>query len=254
MNWIKSMISIGVVALMIVLSSCGDDPEFSTVDLNFTLTYEDQPLVAFDELDYALDFKVLFTKYSLFMSDITLKSTEGDHTLSNVEFVDLLTGVNDVPSAEAGKTLTFMQVPTRKYDGISFNIGVPTDVNTTDPASYDASSPLSNNGEYWVGWSSYIFHKIEGKMDSAGDGTFADGVALHIGSDQAFRSFDINANIEIDEDSESIKLEFDLNDILNINGAYFDFRETPQVHHLGVLPAVLPILDNTDSGISVTVE
>lgn len=254
MNWTKSIISIGSLFLLIIISSCGSDPEFSTVDMNFTLTYEDEPLVAFDEIDYALDFKVFFTKYSLFMSDITLKSTEGGHTLSNVEFLDLLTGVNDLSAAEAGKTLTYLEVPTRKYDGISFNIGVPSEVNITDPASYDASSPLSNNGEYWVGWSSYIFHKIEGKMDGAGDGTFADGVALHIGSDQAFRSFNINANIDINDEKESIKLEFDLAEILNIDGTYFDFRETPQVHHLGVLPKVLPILDNTDSGISVSAE
>ena len=174
--------------------------------------------------------------------------------MSNVEFIDLLTGVNDISSAEEGKTLTFLEVPTRSYDGISFNIGVPADVNTTEPASYDASSPLSNNGEYWVGWTSYIFHKIEGKMDGAGDGTFADGLALHIGSDQAFRSFNINANIDINDENESIKLQFDLSDILNIDGTFFDFRETPQVHHLGVLPKVLPILDNTDTGISISVE
>ena len=54
MNWIKSINSMGVVALIIIISSCGSDPEFSTVDLNFTLTYEDQPLVAFDEIDYCL--------------------------------------------------------------------------------------------------------------------------------------------------------------------------------------------------------
>jgi len=129
MNWIKSLAGIAIL-VAIILGSCNSDPEFSTVDLNFTLTFDDQPLVAFEEIDYALDYKVFFTKYSLFMSDITLKSAEGDHVLSNVEFIDLLTGVNDGNSAEAGKTLSFLEVPTRIYDGISFNIGVPSEVNT----------------------------------------------------------------------------------------------------------------------------
>ncbi len=248
-------LSFSILILIVAsLMSCGDDPEFSNVDLNFTLSYEDAPLVAFDELDYALDYKVFFTKYSLYLSDITLKSSEGDHMLSTVEFLDLLTGVASQTDAEAGKTLSFSDVPVRNYDALTFNIGVPSEVNTTEPASYDVSSPLSNNGEYWVGWSSYIFHKIEGKMDTAGDGSFEDGLALHIGSDDAFRSVSINTNININEEKETIKIDFDLSDILNLDGSYFDFRETPQVHSLGVLPKVLPILDNTSQGITISVQ
>ena len=35
---------------------------------------------------------------------------------------------------------------------------------------------------------------------------------------------------------------------------YFNFQETSQIHHLGVLPRALPILDNTINGISITQE
>jgi len=253
MNINKLLIKItALMVLIFALSSCSSDVDQATVDLNFTLSYDDHPLVGFEELTYPLDFKVFFTKYSLFISDVTLVSTEGNHVLSNVEFLDLLTGVTNIADATSGKTLTYLDVPTRQYSGISFNIGVPTDLNATEPATYDASSPLSNNGEYWVGWSSYIFHKIEGKMDADGDGEPEAGIALHIGSDQAFRAVNVNSPIDINEERETIAINLDLVDILNIDGAFFDFIETPQIHHLGVLPKALPILDNTIKNIEVS--
>ena len=237
--------------LVLLISSCNSDVEVATVELQFTLTYEDAPLVAFDELSYPLGYKVFFTKYSLFLSDISLTSLEGDHQLSQVEFIDLLTGIDDIVSAENGKSLVYQNVPARSYDGLSFNIGVPSEVNATEPASYDVNSPLSNNGEYWVGWTSYIFHKIEGKVDADGDGVPEAGVALHIGSDQAFRRTKINVPISIDKGQETININFDLAYNLNIDGGFFDIIATPQIHHLGVLPKALPILDSTVKNIKV---
>ncbi len=245
-----------IVVFLFILASCSEDSEVANVDLNFTLTFEDNALVAFNELQYPRGYPVFFTKYSLFLSDITLHGAEGEYVLSNVEFIDLLTDVVTQQEAMNGKTISFNDVPAGTYNSISFNIGVPPEVNRTVPAEYDPDHPLSNNGEYWVGWSSYIFHKIEGQMDSDGDNVLDAGIALHIGSDEAFRSLRIDREIIIDEGSEEIGISFDLSDILNLDGAgnYYDFLDTPQIHHLGVLPKALPILDNTINGISVTQE
>lgn len=247
-----SRAAILILILLMSLFSCTDTIEEATVDLNFTLSYQDEPLVAFEERDYPLGFKVFFTKYSLYISDVELTSIEGNHKLSDVEFLDLLTGVNDDATAEEGQIRTYLNVPARQYDGLTFNIGVPSEVNATEPASYNPDSPLSNNGEYWVGWSSYIFHKIEGKFDSDGDGDAEAGLALHIGSDMAFREVRISAPINIDQEKEVINVQFDLAENLNIDGTFFDIQATPQIHHLGVLPKALPILDNTAKKIVVT--
>lgn len=240
-----------LLLIMLFTSSCNSDIEEATVELQFTLTYEDAPLVSFDEVSYPLGYDVFFTKYSLYLSDIKLTSAEGDHELSKVEFLDLLTGVEDVSSAEAGQSLVYQNVPARSFEGLSFNIGVPSEVNATEPASYDINSPLSNNGEYWVGWTSYIFHKIEGKVDADGDGTPEAGLALHIGSDQAFRKANITVPINIDKERETINVNFDLSDILNIDGSFFDILATPQIHHLGILPKALPILDSTVENVQI---
>ena len=243
MKTIKIIVLITTIG--IGFNACSEDNQLSQVDLNFTLTYDGSPLVGFSDFTYPLGYEVFFSKYSLFLSDITLTSSDGNHQLSDVEFIDLLTGVDTEDKARSGSTLQYLNVPSKTYSGISFNIGVPETVNLTAPADYDSTSPLSNNGEYWVGWTSYIFHKIEGKMDADNDGDPEAGIALHIGSDDAFRQISISQSLDISDDQETILINFDLKEILEINGVFFDFQDTPQIHHLGVLPKALPILDNT---------
>jgi hypothetical protein len=232
--------------------SCGDDNAPADLDVNFKLEFDDTPLVGFATQVYPEGYNVFFTKYSLFMHNVTLTSPEGDHILSNVEWIDLLNNVTSEADALAGKSLSFSGVPRRAYTGLSFDIGVPSDINLTTPADYQSSSALSNNGEYWIGWTSYIFHKIEGMMDTDGDGEPDKGIALHIGSDDAFRSISIDLPLEINDAQEQLSVTFDLMDILNIDDQFYDFQETPQVHHLGVLPKVLPILDNLKAGLEVS--
>ena len=243
---------LAILFLSLLLTSCDDNVEESNVDLNIQLNYDGLPLYTGLEVDYALGYQVFFTKYSFYLSDITLTSTEGEYLLSSVEFVDLLAGKTDAESAEGGTSLTYAKVPTREYTGLKMNIGVPTSVNATAPNTYDIESPLANTGEYWEGWSSYIFHKIEGRIDDPnGTEAFETALAIHIGSDAAFRSFSINTPISLDKENETIKMSIDLAKAFEVDGGTFDLLETPQVHHLGVLPKVLPILDATESAFEI---
>lgn len=241
-----------LAAAVLTLGSCADADESSALDLDFTLTYDSEPLVSFDEKEYPLDYTVFFTKYSMYISDITLMSSEGSVKLADVAFVDLLRDAVDVSSAERGQRLSFTEVPRRQYDGISFNIGVPTNVNTTSPVDYDPTTPLGNNSEYWAGWESYVFHKIEGQMDEDGDGETDTSVALHMGSDDAFRSVRVYVPINISADRENLQINFDILDALAIDGSYFDFMETRQIHSLEVLPRTFPLLDSTSEAVEVT--
>lgn len=250
----KSLLTsvLAILLVSLVYTSCGDEVEESNVDLNILLNYDGLPLYTGLEVDYALGYQVFFTKYSFYLSDITLTSSEGDYLLSAVEFVDLLAGKTDAASAEEGTSLTYASVPTREYSGLKMNIGVPTSINATAPNSYDSGSPLANTGEYWEGWSSYIFHKIEGRIDDASDsGSFETALALHIGSDAAFRSITIDTPISIDKENETINMSIDLAKAFEVDGGTFNLLETPQVHHLGVLPKVLPILDATENAFDI---
>ena len=243
MNFIKCICT-GLV-LSTLLFACSSDDGEGAVELNFKLTYDGNPLVAGEEYAYPLGFPFIVTKYSMFLSELSMSNGESSIDLSQAVFLDLAGNQFDMENAQRGSTIRFENIPSDNYSMLNISIGLPETLNSTNPSNYTADSPLSNTGEYWGGWESYIFHKLEGRMDADNDGELESGIALHIGSNDAYRTKQVNREIRVTNDqTTNVEISIDLKDILEVNGAAFDLIETPQVHHLGVLPQVLPIMDN----------
>lgn len=238
-NYLLLLIVLGL------LSSCGGD-DTADVNVNFRLVNDGEPIAAFDQWEYPLGYDIFLTKYSFFISALSVKNEDGEsETLLDYEWMDLLAEQIDAESALVGKTFTVADFPIGNYTELSINLGVDESTNAMSPADFSTNHPLGNTGEYWAGWESYIFHKMEGKIDSDGDGMFEKNVALHIGSNSAFRSKTEARNITISEDGDNtITFEIDLRDIINIDGSVFDLDKMPQIHSEAVLPNVLPLMDN----------
>ena len=249
----KSILRLAFLSFLLVFASCGKDEVAKDLTINIKLVNKGNPVVGFESFAYPGGYDMFLTKFSLFVSNLQL-IREDNSSLSlgtDVFFLDLLDGVETLDRAEQGISLLVTNVPTEdSFNRIRFSVGVPSDLNATEPSDYDVGNALSNSGEYWVGWSSYIFHKTEGKIDADNDGEFETNIALHIGSDEAFRSaeFDIDLNIE---NKQELQILVDIDDIFNIGGEYYDFVETPQIHHLGLLPKALPIMDALSSEIII---
>ena len=181
----------------------------------------------------------------MFLSELSIENGTTSYDISDAIFLDLAAEQFDAQIAQQGTTLVFENIPEESYTSMRISLGLPSAVNSTDPTDYTTDSPLANAGEYWAGWESYIFHKLEGKMDPDGDGELDAGIALHIGSNDAYRSGSINRSIIVKGgETTTINIELDLMKLLTVEEQAFDLIETPQVHHLGVLPKVLPIMDN----------
>lgn len=228
-----------------MIVSCHNASDADTdLTLRFLLTYDGNPLASFDELEFSGHQKVFFTKYSFYLSDIKLVANEGENLLSPVEFIDLLTGIDSWAKAKLGVSRIYSEVPAGLYKGVTFNIGLNDNVNATDPSQYTNTQALGNSGEYWIGWSSYIFNKLEGKLDHNGDGLFETNIAIHIGSNQAFRSVVIDTSFALREGKGELVIGIDLKEVLTIKNQHFDLHETHQVHSIEQLPKALLILDN----------
>jgi len=240
-----SKIACAVILLSIFHLSCKEDDKLGSVEFNFKLLYDGSPLVAGKEYEYPLGFNFFVTKYSMFLSEINISSAEIDYNLTDVVFLDLASSQFDDQSAQQGTTVRFSGVPEGEYENLNISLGLPESVNGTNPSNYGSESSLANTGEYWEGWESYIFHKLEGRMDTDNDGELEAGIALHIGSNDAYRNKQINKQIIVnDGETTTVNINIDLVEVMMINGQAFDLQETPQVHHLGVLPKVLPLMDN----------
>ena len=207
-------------------------------------------MAGFESFNYPNGYQMLLSKFSLFISNIELRGTSNNVNLADIAFIDFFNGVTTSTQAEEGISLVINDIPVDQYNLLSYAIGVPSDLNALEPSDFDNTSALSNSGEYWIGWSSYIFHKTEGKIDQDGDGQFETNIALHVGSNAAYRK----AEHTIDFDLTQIdQLDFivDVDEIFKMKNSYFDFVETPQIHHLGQLPQVLPIMDALATKIQV---
>lgn len=241
----RNLVYICLTSICILFASCGDD-ETSSVEVNFRLVNGGEPIAAFDRFEYPLGYNIFLTKFSFFISDLTLSRADGEQqVILDYGWVDLLTDQIDPATALEGSSITIADIPAGDYTQLQINLGIDEATNAMSPADFATNHPLGNTGEYWEGWSSYIFNKIEGKIDSDDDGEFEKNVALHIGSNDAFRTKLEARNISISADgNNTISFVIDLQDVMTVEGATFDINAMPQVHSEMALPRVLPLMDN----------
>lgn len=238
------------IALSIgLLAGCKDkesDPK-SDVQLNFKATYGGETLEKSKDYTYGA-FPVRFSRFNLYISDVTLLKGSEEIKLSEVEYLDFTpedatTNVSktvsiNYPDAAAADT----------YTGIRIGFGVKPDLNAKNPADFDPGTPLYRESEYWLGWKSYIFSKIEGAAFPFGAGSTALDLTYHCGGNQCYKVFDFQRNIVVSKDGGQLTLALDLKDLFTINGQLFDIEATPTSSHgsggVGLMETLMGNFDN----------
>lgn len=219
-------------------------PSGGILALNMKLMYQDQPLVMFERYDYE-GMKLFFTRFSTYLSNVILKNGGDETEVLEVDFLNLTDSHETVMDAENGFTYQIGGVPTGNYDGLQFSIGVNETLNAQVPADFPPSSPLSKSGEYWASWESFIFQKTEAKLDIDGDDEFETQVALHLGSDDAFRTKNLERNIVVqDNETTNITLTVDVYEMLIQNDDAYDLVANPQIHSLSQVNLIRQLADN----------
>ena len=240
--------------LMLLLSGCSKNKE-GTLTLTFKGTFGNDPLVMLDYHDYIDNQRLQFTRSQFFASDIKLIDESGNpHNLSDVELIDL--SFTNATAASDGVTLTFSGVPAGKNQKLELGIGVPQDINATAPSDYPSTSPLSNTAWYWLPWTSYIFCKTEGFLDTIPDGTddATLGFAYHTGTDNLYRILNVGA-IEVPQDgSVHVTYYLDLAKLLGMPDAPLDIKAKPQNHNPLDSVYVQAITNNLQKAFTVTIE
>lgn len=218
--------------VIIGFSGCSSE-DGGSLELNFKLKYDDQTLVMFDKHQYPDSFDLFFTRFSFFLSNINLSQGNTNFALSEIEMINPTASHQELTSAQDGYTVRFDDILVMDYDKLDFSVGVPADLNAMAPADFETNHPLASSGEYWLGWESYVFLKVEGKIDFDGDGEFEEGMSLHIGSDVVFKNTSISGDFSILKDeTTSVDIIIDLMDVFESNGTMYDLEGTPRIHSL----------------------
>ncbi|MEO6130306.1 MAG: MbnP family protein [Saprospiraceae bacterium] len=195
------------MAFISSLTACTVDHPNGSLTLHFKGFYDGQPLSMFTTKPFTTPEQLQFSQVSFFVSDIVLLDQSAEVDVKDLELVNL--SFDDPTSAIEGFTLPLGNRPAKNYTGIRFGIGVPPGLNVKKPSDFNSSNPLSNSVNYWSGWNSFIFMKIEGRIDTIGNGSFDTGFAYHTGTDPLYRTFEANLPVSI-EDGKNTNIDIDI--------------------------------------------
>lgn len=214
-----------LLLLLVPFSSCkdGGNDETPKVKLNVTFRalWDGQTLEKYKEYTYN-DRKVFFDRFNTYLSDLKISQNGVEVKLSDIEWVDFTPDqATDNFAVDVKRTY---DVKAGKYDAFHIGYGVKASLNAKKPSDFPADHPLAREIEYWSGWQSYIFSKLQGRYDLNGDGTPETNIFYHTGSDQAYvthvESFDMNLDSNTD-----LVIEFDVKKLMTFDGQLLDLNQ-----------------------------
>lgn len=178
-----------------------------SLNIDFRLVNGNQSFEKYDTIQ-SQNFSFRLENMKFYISNIQLKSADGNKNLSEVHLFDI-----DNPNS---KTLTF-NIEEDSFDSLYFDLGLNSQQNNTVPADYDVNHPLGlNQNTFWAMQpSSYIFVMIEGKMDTLqGDNFYP--LTYHLAHDDLLRNIALYQQISVSKDNtNTLVLNIDVSKIFD---------------------------------------
>jgi hypothetical protein len=215
----KKYLLLLLLPLFALLSGCDshkhNEGPTADFDVTFKATYEGQQLSKNTDYNYGA-FPLLFVRYRLYLSDITLLKAGEEVRLSEVEYLDF-TPESAPSDLSATPKKTYSKVPEGEYDGIRIGYGVKADLNKKRPSDFPVGHPLYDETDYWSGWKSYIFSVLDGKADPDDNGSKDLNFSYHCGADGVYKTFTFSQPIHVHQGQEGLTIEFDLKKVLTMS-------------------------------------
>jgi hypothetical protein len=228
--------------ISVLLISCGED-ELIDTSVRVKMNYNGTPLVMFEEMQYPDGRTMFFTRISFYIENLQISSSSGNkYSLLDREYIDLTVDHGTSSSALKGSEIGSIELPSDTYS-VNFDIGVNPIDNAKTPVDFTSDNVLSRTSEYWSGWTSYIFARVEGKIDLNGDGVLEEGFSLHMGGDDAFRSIECS-NKTVDGENNEIVIEMELKNLFGSDINIYDIDSNPQIHRPDQNKYVIELVDN----------
>ena len=251
-------ISLFSVLFITLFSSCDNDPtingidDLASVDVTFKAMYGGENFLIDDVYEYNGD-QIRISNLKFFVSELTLGSDTNGSEIDEIKFVDFNLLTNSILAEEGLAIAGSSGIPVGDYPGINVGVGVVSDLNAETPDQFASTHPLSNTSMYWEDWNSYIFLKLEGTMDTDGDGMFDDvSFVYHVGSDPAYEQVNINNSVSLTKDqSMGLVMELDVEKLFVRDGQYLDIEANPRIHNIDQMETGHYLMDNYVNALTI---
>lgn len=134
--------------------------------------------------------RIRLDELKMYISEIELQNTQGNWISVKDYLLADFSRSHIAAKTLHGKGERFgLKVPAGRYQNLKFCIGLPYEINRTDPTPLQASDPLSlYQGMYWDWNSGYRFFLMEGMLDTStnGNGIPDHYLAYHLGLDTLY--------------------------------------------------------------------
>jgi hypothetical protein len=246
----KKLFIFSLFSLLLIVG-CKDDEgntDPGTLTLNFLATYDSQPLVMNQLVDYnGQDMRINVSEF--YISEIQLSNSSSHVDIGETEYVQF-----SYTTGPARVQLAFDEISAGSYDELRFFIGVPADLNMMTPEDFSSTQALSNSATYWQGWQSYIFSKLEGRLDTLGNGSTDLTFIYHSGKDELYTEVVIPLTTPLVINSDNINqvdLRVEHKSLFKRGDGYLDIKAKPTAHNADDLEYPTIILDNFKTGIKL---
>ncbi len=231
------------------------EPTSKDITVSVKATFDGQVLEKDKVLELANGQTLDFNTFTLYLSDISLLKNGQETLLSEIEYFNFFSNPTS-PLAQT-KTFTAKSIKSDTYDGLKIGFGVKPTLNKLKPSNFPAGHPLANEIEFWLGWKSYIFSKIEieANLDASPDmETFLSYHAGSTTSNDVYRVGSMTVPIDLTTAKNSFTIEIDLKKLFWINGKLLDLTD-PENQATGGTPSDLglaaKLLENFINTVSV---
>jgi len=230
----KFIIKTSIVTLLLLsLNSCvKDEPKnphncAAPLVIEFSSAIANQPLELQNTLysDYlGRNYKVELLKF--YLSNWALEKENGE--LISIDQINLLDF-----SLEGRQNLE-TEIDTGTYVNLHFGVGLDSLTNSSDPADFENTHPLSiSQNTYWTWATKYKFFMLEGRVDATGEEDPNQIFSYHTGDNTSYREISIPLNnLYLDSTGDSLRLQLDLDKLINGDFGTIDFVSTPNSHSL----------------------
>lgn len=213
----------GLLALACSPTDDTADVAKTTFTVQLKALYDGAPLERYKLYPYS-DYQVQFTRFQTYISDITLLNGSKATKISDINFVNF-TPDNQSGNVAPTVSVNLSDVPEGAYTGMQIGFGVRPDLNAKKPTDFSASHPLAMENEYWLGWKSYIFTKVEGNAFVTSTTRPEFPLMYHLGSDPVYRTYTFNTPIHVHTNATCV-VEMDLKKLFTMQGQWFDLKNT----------------------------
>jgi hypothetical protein len=135
---------------------------------------------------------------------------------------------------------------------LDLGVGVPNATNQKKPSDFKSSNPLSDLGEYWDAWNSYIFTKTEGQVDTSNIVQNSFKFSYHTGTNEMFRNVSFAKPFEISAGKNTeIIIELDAKELLDGKSGAVNPLEEQNAHSLANKTVAIKISDNYKTALKI---